>query len=490
MRRKREFAVYFGNSPFKSQPLGSPLVSLGLAVPLLVVVMLAAFAVMNWSPEVGMLMAVVPPVAAGTSVGEEVRAAMTDFKQEIKESVSGEFAERFEKTEKAIGDLKTELLVEFHKNSDPRDEKVKDLEKRLAEAEEDLRLMKVEAKTFKPDAPEKTTYKSVFFKDEEALRSALREMRNGNRAERAIDSSVLANGGQLNADIQDRFIDDMIAQQTTLPLVQVRRMIAGTAYIDAIGVTARKTRRGVEATAPSVANAISATRRTLQVVECIWGEDLTKDFLEESIERGGAEDHIGRLLATAFGNDQNDLAWNGEEGEEDSDGGDDFLAINTGWFKLAEADPNVTDVDASAIQNVTCKKVLRAALAGMPVTYKGRLDLAFFAPLQFVYNYGDEIADRQTAMGDAMLINGAPAFKYFGIPLIGESHFTGRNYNKIMFTPKSNLVYGIQRSVTQESEWKARTRVVEVTLTAKTDFNYTTGAAIVLVNSVPDSLVE
>ncbi len=55
--RRRWFAAQFGNSPFSVPPLQSPLLMVGLALPLLVVVLFAAIAIWSLAPDNGTVLA-------------------------------------------------------------------------------------------------------------------------------------------------------------------------------------------------------------------------------------------------------------------------------------------------------------------------------------------------------------------------------------------------------------------------------------------------
>ena len=61
LRSKRDFAVHFGSSPFKSAPLGTPLMAVGLLVP---VALLLLAVLVSFSPEVGGVLMAAPPLVA------------------------------------------------------------------------------------------------------------------------------------------------------------------------------------------------------------------------------------------------------------------------------------------------------------------------------------------------------------------------------------------------------------------------------------------
>lgn len=405
--------------------------------------------------------------------------------------------------QREVAALRGSLLAELQAGAGPRDRKVSDLEARLGEAEtrladarESLRLQR--AGPILPRdgsaggdgaAGGREAFRGIFLSDPGEVRARLAQLRSGEAGTRAIDSSLFTGGGKLAADTADRFVDYLTEQQVALSRVQVRRMNSPEGHTDELTVTARRLRRGSEGTAPTPADAVGVRRRGLSTVEVIWAEDVTLTFLEDNIEQQDAEQAIASLLAKAFGNDVNDLAWNGAEAES----GDPFRSINDGWIALAEADAAVNDLDLDDVAHgidadSSARDVLALLLRQQPVRFRGRTDQAIFVPVAFAERYAEETASRQTALGDRVLVGGFPELRYFGIPVIPEPHLAGATGNRIMMTPAGNLFFGIQRQMTVDGQWQPRRRVVEYTMTARTDYQYATGEAIVLADNLPAHL--
>lgn len=393
-------------------------------------------------------------------------------------------------TEEQIRQLIEQLTAELRQAQtaglEPTTQSVRDLEGRLATMEEALRLAQANpvaggAGAGTPDAD--AGFRGAFFSNIEQVRQAFRSgmLADGTRA---IDTSLFANGGRMNPEQAASFIDYLVEQQITLNRVQTRRMTANQALIEELLVGARKMRGAAENTGPAVVNAASTKKRSLSTTEVIWAEDITLTFLEDNIERRGAEQHIARMLATQFGNDMNDLAWNGDTGTANTDPDFDFLKIENGWLKIAAGDAGVKVVDAAGAGSA--KAVLQKTLKALPVKYKGRTDLAFFVPVAFAEKYADEVADRVSPLGDQTIINGLPQLRYFGIPLIPDPALKAA---KIELTPVVNKIFGVQRNLTVDSQWQPRKRAVEFTMTARIDFEYANTDAVVLTNNVPAALL-
>lgn len=391
---------------------------------------------------------------------------------------------KFDEGLEEVRAIRKELLARKEAGDRPDAQPVRDLEARLAEVEakqaevtEQVRLATTRI-TEAQAAEKRGVWDDVFVRDVPALMEAMKS-RDG--FERAITSgSTLASYGKLNPEQESQFLDFLIEKQVALSRVNVRRMQSPTAYLDELVTASRKLRAAQENTAPSVADAFTTARRSLATVETIWAEDITLNFIEDNIERGNINEHIARNLATAFGNDHNDLFWNGDEGDSD-----DFLGINDGIIDIAKADAGVVDVDATSITKA--QEVLAAAHRAFPYDYAARADLnpVFFVPYKFAITYADELTGRGTAFADQVLLNGLPNLRYFGIPVVADPHLAG---DEAVLTPAQNLVWGVQRGVTIESQWNPRKRVVEYTITARTDQNYAKSKALVLIDAIEAAL--
>lgn len=428
-----------------------------------------------------------------------IQTGLANVKEEIakdlKEIVNDATAQKFTDLEGEIKDIRGDLMKRFV--DDPADhakQLVKDLEKKLDEIEakqaefaEQARLARV-PQTVQKDADGNPIldYGGVIVRESQELRDFLMSyhapgFKAAKEAEfRALGTGLFATGGQLPPEVQDAFIDFVIAQQATLPNVTTIRMNAPTGYTDELRVAARKMRAATEGVAPTSADSITTKRRTLTTVEVIWGEDITFTLLEDAIERMGTESHIARLIATGFGNDANDLAWNGDESLSDP-----FLSINDGWFKLFTDDAEVNDIDFSTSPiPATPAEAMQQMMQAMPVNFLGRTDHRFFCSIPFAMNHADDLSVRETALGDQVMVNGFPALRYFGIPLNPDSHIASAT-QRVVLCPQGNLFHGVQRLFRMDTEWRPRNRWIEYTLTARNDYEYATGKAVVNGTSVP-----
>lgn len=432
-------------------------------------------------------------------LAEQVRSAiegsLAPIKEEVRKAVSDEVAKDLAKHGESIAEVRAELTkLEARGDVKPIETKVQELEKRLAEDEEAIRLIRI-APQLPSNGKKDKDFKGCFLAKPDEAKRAIREFRVGLEAgqaeNRAISSSLFATGGRLPAEVADQFIDFLIEMQVTLPRVVTRRMMGPEGHTDELTIASRKMRKATEGVDPGDINSIGTKRRTMNTVEVIWCDSVSLTFLEDNIERQGAEAHIARMLATQFGNDTNDLAWNGDV----ADTADPFRAINNGWIVIAQNDADTHHVDFTdtALGSPTDLETTPSALlhimsTAMPYKFKGRPDNLFVVPIRFAEEYANELSTRETALGDQVMIAGFPAMRYFGRQVLPEPHFIEENADKVVLTPMSNLFFGIQRQMTVESEWKPRKRSLEWTLTSRTDFELATADAFVLGANLPTGL--
>lgn len=308
-------------------------------------------------------------------------------------------------------------------------------------------------------------------------------------------------GGQLTTEQSKQFIDLVVAQNSLLQKIQTVQMVASTYQLNTIDIASRVMRAATEGSDPGFTQGVSINPRTLTQKESILPYDITFSFLEENIEGANAESKINEMFAKSFGNDLLDLAINGDESlaatitDANTDGKDDttglsqndhtFLRQNDGWLKLMRADAAVNDVVLSA--NITSWKAeFKKILAAMPNKYKNNpAELALLVSPDVETEYRDELAGRATALGDIYQVQNRTA-QYQGVDVVPVPFFPGNSTSHypsgpvVVLTKYKNLAIGIGRNLRVGRQVNERKRVIEYTVTTKSDFNYVTGDLIVL----------
>ena len=320
----------------------------------------------------------------------------------------------------------------------------------------------------------------------------------------ALEKAAIATaaGGQLTTEQAKQFFDLVVSQNDLLKKIQTVRMPSATYQLNTIEIANRVMRAATEGADPGFTQGVTITPRTLTHKESILPFDITFSFLEENIEGADAESKINEMFGKAMGNDLLDLSVNGDEalvetitdttpanGADDttglSQGDHNFLRQNDGWLKLARNDAKVNDVTLPGTIT-TYKEQLKRVLAAMPNKWKTNpSELVYLVSPDVETAYRDELAARATALGDEYAIKNKRA-EYQGIavepipffPGNGTSHYPAGPV--ILLTKYKNLAVGIGRDMRVGRQVQERKRVIEYTITAKTDFNYVTGEMMVL----------
>lgn len=276
----------------------------------------------------------------------------------------------------------------------------------------------------------------------------------------AITTDALTSGGRLTPQQADKFIDYMVDQSAFLKDIRTERMDGPTKDLDFIGVASRIIRKGVEATEPAETAGIQTSKKQLNTVEVILPADISLSFLEDNIEREGAEDHIARLLAMQFANDLTDLAWNGDTADTDP-----FVQIDDGFIKLAKASTGTHKFDTNG--STDYKGVVFPGMLNMlPNKWKAnKAELRFYVSPTVAEAYIEQLTTRQTAWADELLQTGnLPQYK--GVTIFPVDFMPD---DVIVLTLRKNLAIGIQRAFTNERVRQPRKRIIEYTMTSRVD---------------------
>lgn len=282
----------------------------------------------------------------------------------------------------------------------------------------------------------------------------------------AVDTSVLANGGKMNAEQSTQFITFMKDYSSFLKQVDFITMTTTRRVLEYGDVNKRGMRKAKENQENDATGTFTTAQRELQAVGTIMPYDVTFQFMKENIEGKNINSTLAKLFAQQFANDTVDLAFNGDESDSDN-----FLNINDGWIAIAEADSNTHKVDNNGETSMIA--LFSKLLSAVPSKYfqmyqqEDKNLLKIFVSHAKNRAYKEELTSRNTALGDSILINGQ------------NVHFDGFEVVPVGFlpddvqivTPYKNLAYGIYgQSLEVYHEVVPRKTRHEYTLLADFDF--------------------
>lgn len=296
------------------------------------------------------------------------------------------------------------------------------------------------------------------------------ENQNLVRADIAI-SDLARDGGLLNPQQTNAFIDMLLDQPTLLPQTRVIRMNAPEVKINRIGFDKRILRAANQTGSANdngsndryVKKADRAAPVTAQIQlvskEVIAEVRLPYELLEDNIEGVSLETHILRLIAERAALDLEELALWGDT----ANATDPYLALVDGWMKRSAG--QVFDNQGAGLSSDLFAKA--------QLTFHQKY-LRFLAQMRGyitqgnMIRYRQAVAQRQTGYGDAMIVSGtAPLFAH-GLQLEGvPSLALAQQAQSGLVTFPKNLLWGIRREVSIETDKDIRSREYIIVLTMR-----------------------
>ena len=293
-------------------------------------------------------------------------------------------------------------------------------------------------------------------------------------------ANLISDGGYLNPEQSNQFLDIIIDQPTILSNVRTVQMNAPKRKIEKLGFANRILRAATSATALSSGD---RSKPDLELIELETDEIIAEiwlpyDVLEDNIERQSLEDTIMQKIGERAALDLEELLILGDTGS-----GDSYLALKDGLLQMT---PSANIVDASAQTNIT-KSLFKQGIHAMAMKYQRNLGaMSFYTNLGVETEYRDSLADRATGLGDNLIQGHAPVFAY-GVPVTPCALMPR---DEIIFTYPSNVVWGVQRDIMIETDRDIRSRVLIIVLTMRIDFKLEEEDACVRLSGFSDASIS
>jgi len=287
-------------------------------------------------------------------------------------------------------------------------------------------------------------------------------------------------GGILAPEQARRFID--YVWDATVLAKDGRRvtMRANTMEIEKVNVGERVIRAAAQG-APDYTNAgatFTKVELTTKKIRLDW--EVATESLEDNIEGAALEDRLVRLMTNAFANDLEDLAINGE-----GTGSNAFLSIMPGFVKQTRGTVGnaAHEYAATVANNEFTTNVMQGLLLAMPRKYRAlKSNLKFYAGTDafagIVKNNGtlaDAVAEaiagqvpgstqanRQAYLdGQAQTLGNTRTTRVLGVDVLEVPYYPA-GYVDLTFP--QNRVWGFQRDITVNREYKPKKDTVEYTV--------------------------
>ena len=286
-------------------------------------------------------------------------------------------------------------------------------------------------------------------------------------------------GGILAPEQARRFID--YVWDATVLAKDGRRvtMRANTMEIEKVNVGERVIRAAAQG-APDYTNTgatFTKVELTTKKIRLDW--EVSTEALEDNIEGGALEDHLVRLMTNAFANDIEDLAINGL-----GTGADAFLSIMAGFVKQTRGTVGnaAHEYAATVSDNNYTTSVMQGLLLAMPRKYRAlKSNLKFYAGTDafagivrnngtladaissaFADRIGSTQANRQEFLdGGAQTLGNSRTTRVLGVDVLEVPYYPA-GYVDLTFP--QNRVWGFQRDITVNREYKPKKDTIEYTV--------------------------
>jgi hypothetical protein len=305
-------------------------------------------------------------------------------------------------------------------------------------------------------------------------------------------------GGILLPEQARRFID--YVWDATVLAKDGRRvtMRANTMELEKVNVGERVIRAAAQAD-PTFTNAgatFSKVELTTKKIRLDW--EVSTEALEDNVEGGALEDHLVRLMTTAFANDIEDLAINGDGSTGN------FLSIMEGFVSKAKGGDSHESIVTVSNNNWTTP-VLQDIILAMPRKYRAiKNNLKFYAGTDafqgivknngtladaiaeaFTPRLGGTEANRQAYYdGNAQTFGGARTTRVLGVE-VQEVPYYPAGYVDLTFP--QNRVWGFQRDITVNRFYQPKKDTIEYTVFVRFGIQWEELDAIAFADAASDS---
>ena len=282
-------------------------------------------------------------------------------------------------------------------------------------------------------------------------------------------------GGILNPEQARRFID--YVWDATVLAQDGRRvtMRANTIELEKVNVGERVIRAAAQALGEYTNAGATFTKVELTTKKIRLDWEVSTEALEDNIEGAALEDHLVRLMTNAFGNDLEDLAINGNGGV------DPFLGIMNGFVNQVKTTGDAHEAVVDDSLGWT-PQVMQELIYALPRKYRAiKSGLKFYAGTDvfasivekngtladaiaeaFAGNPAGTPANRQAYLnGQGQTFGGARTTRVLGID-VQEVPYYPADFVDLTFP--QNRVWGFQRDITVNREYKPKKDTIEYTI--------------------------
>lgn len=274
-------------------------------------------------------------------------------------------------------------------------------------------------------------------------------------------------GGILAPEQSRRFIDYVWDATVLANDGRKVTMRANTVELEKVNVGERVIRAANQADGTYVNAGATFTKIELTTKKIRLDWEISTEALEDNLEGAALEDHLVRLMTNAFANDLEDLAINGDGSTGN------FLSIIDGFVNQVQTGSAAHEAVVTVSNNEWTPEVMQGVISALPRKYRAlKSGLKFYASTDTFAGivaangtladavYTDGYRDRYLGGADQVLGN-ARQTRVLGVPVMEVPYFPD-DYVELTFP--QNRVWGFQRDVTVNREYKPKKDTIEYTV--------------------------
>lgn len=315
----------------------------------------------------------------------------------------------------------------------------------------------------------------------------------------AVNPSGEAGSGILRPEQAQRFID--YVWDATVLAQDGRRvtMRANTMELEKVNVGERVIRAAAQGIGDYTNTGATFTKVELTTKKIRLDWEVSAEALEDNIEGAALEDHLVRLMTNAFANDIEDLAINGDGATGN------FLSIMKGFVKKHQDNGDSHEAVVTVADNAWTPEVMQEIVLAMPRKYRAlKNNLKFYAGTDVfagIVKHNGTLADaiaeamgnrvagtsanRQAYLdGSAQTFGGARTTRVLGID-VQEVPYYPAGYVDLTFP--QNRVWGFQRDIVVNREYKAKKDTIEYTVFVRFGIQWEEEDAIAWADAAADA---
>jgi hypothetical protein len=314
----------------------------------------------------------------------------------------------------------------------------------------------------------------------------------------AVNPSGDAGSGILRPEQARRFID--YVWDATVLAKDGRRvtMRANTMELEKVNVGERVIRAAAQATGDYTNSGATFSKVELTTKKIRLDWEVSSEALEDGIEGAALEDHLVRLMTNAFANDIEDLAINGDGTTAP------FLSIMDGFVNKAKTGDAHESI-VTVTDNAWTTDVMQNIILALPRKYRAlKNNLKFYAgtdAFQGIVKNNGTLADA-VAEAFASQAGGTPTNRQNYLDGVGQT-FGGARTTRVLgidvqevpyypdgyvdLTFPANRVWGFQRDITVNREYKAKKDTIEYTVFIRFGIQWEEEDAIAFADAGADS---